>query len=118
MTHSKDSKRRFSAFRSAAEEAAAKRQTQNRDNEGGHMSSMAGRVVGTVTTVARHHELGPVALAVVKRSAPVDATLVVDCEGGAVAAGQEEIVPGEGLSVDRPAPRGPVTRGLGVHPSL
>ena len=47
MTHSKDSKRRFSAFRSAAEEAAAKRQTQNRDNEGGHMSSMAGRVVGT-----------------------------------------------------------------------
>jgi len=78
----------------------------------------AGRVVGTVTTVARHHELGPVALAVVKRSAPVDATLVVDCEGGAVAAGQEEIVPGEGVSVDRPAPRGPVARGLGVRPSL
>ncbi|MGY4645141.1 CAF17-like 4Fe-4S cluster assembly/insertion protein YgfZ [Cellulomonas sp. URHB0016] len=77
-----------------------------------------GRVVGKVTTVARHHELGPVALAVVKRSAPVDATLVVDCEGGGVAAGQEEVVPGEGVSVDRPAPRGPVARGLGVHPSL
>ena len=77
-----------------------------------------GRVVGKVTTVARHHELGPVALAVVKRSTPVDATLVVDCEGGAVAAGQEQVVPGEGVSVDRPAPRGPVARGLGVHPSL
>jgi len=78
----------------------------------------SGRVVGKVTTVARHHELGPVALAVVKRSTPVDATLVVDCEGGAVAAGQEQVVPGEGVSVDRPAPRGPVARGLGVHPSL
>jgi len=77
-----------------------------------------GRAVGKVTTVARHHELGPVALAVVKRSTPVDATLVVDCEGGAVAAGQEQVVPGEGVSVDRPAPRGPVARGLGVHPSL
>ena len=47
MTRSKDSKRRFSAFRSAAEEAATKRQTQTWYNEGGHMSSVAGRVVGT-----------------------------------------------------------------------
>lgn len=77
-----------------------------------------GRVVGHVTTVARHHELGPVALAVVKRSVPADAELVVESEAGSVAAGQEQIVPGDGVSVDRPAARGPLTRGLGQHPSL
>jgi folate-binding protein YgfZ len=81
-------------------------------------SQEPGRVVGHVTTVARHHELGPVALAVVKRSTPSDVELVVDSEGGAVAAGQEQIVPGDGVSVDRPAARGPLTRGLGQHPML
>lgn len=35
------------------------------------------RVVGVVSTAARHHELGPVALAVLKRSLPVDAELFV-----------------------------------------
>ncbi|HVL84547.1 MAG TPA: glycine cleavage T C-terminal barrel domain-containing protein [Pseudonocardia sp.] len=35
-----------------------------------------GRVVGRVGTVVQHHELGPVALALVKRSLPVDAELV------------------------------------------
>ncbi|GAA4623447.1 hypothetical protein BKA21_001579 [Cellulomonas oligotrophica] len=77
-----------------------------------------GREVGRVTSVARHHELGPVALAVVKRSVPTDAVLLVDCDGGAVSAGQEVVVPGEGVSVDRPAARGPLTRGLGGHPML
>jgi len=77
-----------------------------------------GREVGRVTSVARHHELGPVALAVVKRSLATDAELLVACEGGVVAAAQEVVVPGEGVSTDRPAPRGPVARGLGVHPSL
>ncbi|UJP40155.1 CAF17-like 4Fe-4S cluster assembly/insertion protein YgfZ [Cellulomonas palmilytica] len=77
-----------------------------------------GREVGRVTSVARHHELGPVALAVVKRSLATDVELLVACEGGVVAAGQEVVVPGEGVSTDRPAPRGPVARGLGVHPSL
>ncbi|MDQ0375671.1 CAF17-like 4Fe-4S cluster assembly/insertion protein YgfZ [Cellulomonas humilata] len=81
-------------------------------------SQEPGRVVGQVTTVARHHELGPVALAVVKRSVPADAELVVESEAGSVAAGQEQIVPGDGVSVDRPAARGPLTRGLGQHPSL
>ena len=76
------------------------------------------RVVGTVTSVARHHELGPVALAVIKRSAPTDVELVVDCEGGGVAAGQEVVVPGEGVPVTRPPQRGPLARGLGRHPSL
>ncbi|MEK8227519.1 hypothetical protein NKG05_17560 [Oerskovia sp. M15] len=55
-----------------------------------------------MTSVARHHELGPVALAVLKRSAPEDVELVVDCDGGDVAAAQEVVVPGEGVSVDRP----------------
>lgn len=34
------------------------------------------RVVGRVGTVAQHHELGPIALALVKRSVPADAQLV------------------------------------------
>ncbi|HEU4676165.1 MAG TPA: glycine cleavage T C-terminal barrel domain-containing protein [Motilibacteraceae bacterium] len=48
-----------------------------------------GRAVGTVTSSARHHELGPVALAVVKRSTPTDAALLA----GGVAAAQEVVVP-------------------------
>jgi hypothetical protein len=71
------------------------------------------RPVGRATSVARHHELGPIALVVLKRSAPAG-DLLVDCDGGAVAAGQEEIVPGDGVSADRPGPRGPVARGLGA----
>jgi len=46
------------------------------------------RTVGAVTTSARHHELGPVALALVKRSTPVDAVLLVE----GVAAAQEVVV--------------------------
>ncbi|WP_265522916.1 YgfZ/GcvT domain-containing protein [Oerskovia flava] len=72
----------------------------------------AGRSVGTVTTVARHHELGPIALAVLKRSAPGDVEVLVECDGGAVAATQEVVVPAEGVSVDRPESRGQVARGL------
>jgi folate-binding Fe-S cluster repair protein YgfZ len=49
----------------------------------------AGRVVGRVTSVARHHELGPIALAVIKRNTPPDAV----CTAAGVSAGQEEIVP-------------------------
>ena len=43
--------------------------------------------VGFLGTSARHYELGPIALAVVKRNTPVDATLTVD----GVAANQEII---------------------------
>jgi folate-binding protein YgfZ len=46
------------------------------------------RAAGFVTSVARHHELGPVALALVRRNTPVDAELVVD----GLAAAQEVIV--------------------------
>jgi folate-binding protein YgfZ len=44
--------------------------------------------VGFLGTVARHHELGPIALAIVKRNTPVDAELTVE----GVAASQEIIV--------------------------
>ena len=77
-----------------------------------------GRSVGSITSVARHHEIGPVALAVVKRSLAEDAPLVVDGEADVVAAAQETIVPGEGVTDDRPAARGPLMRGLGQHPML
>jgi folate-binding protein YgfZ len=49
-----------------------------------------GTQVGFLGTVARHHELGPIALALVKRSTPTDATLIVD----GVTAAQEVIVKG------------------------
>ena len=68
--------------------------------------------VGSVTSAARHHELGPVALAVVRRSVPVAAQLAVDDDAGPVAAAQEEIVTAEGRSPDRPPAHGPLTPGL------
>jgi folate-binding protein YgfZ len=39
---------------------------------------LEGRAVGQLTSVARHWEEGPIALAVVKRNTPVDADLVVE----------------------------------------
>jgi hypothetical protein len=55
-----------------------------------------GKAVGFVGTSARHHELGPVALAVVKRNVPVDATLTVD---GLPAAQEVLVDPEVGLHV-------------------
>lgn len=55
--------------------------------------------VGVVGSAARHHELGPIALAVVKRTVPVDAPLLA----GGVAAAQEIVVPpdaGRNVSID------------------
>lgn len=52
-----------------------------------------GAVVGRVTASARHHELGPIALAVVKRSADPASELTVDADGVLVPAAQEVIVP-------------------------
>ena len=56
-------------------------------------------VVGQVTSSGIHYELGPVALAVVRRSTPVDRDLGVLSDGIVVAAGQEVIVPPEAGSV-------------------
>ena len=47
-----------------------------------------GRKIGFITTSVRHHELGPVALALVKRNVPLDARLVADT----TAAAQEVVV--------------------------
>ena len=59
-----------------------------------------GAVVGRITSSARHFQLGPIALAVIKRSTAADATLTVriggsDDDGGrsVIAAAQEIIVP-------------------------
>ncbi|NLU67997.1 folate-binding protein YgfZ [Streptomyces sp. HNM0574] len=49
-----------------------------------------GRALGFVTTSARHHELGPIALALVKRNVPLDAALIVGED--ATAAAQEPVV--------------------------
>jgi folate-binding Fe-S cluster repair protein YgfZ len=48
-----------------------------------------GKEVGFIGTLARHYELGPIALAVIKRSVPLEATLI--CEG--VSCSQEELTP-------------------------
>jgi folate-binding protein YgfZ len=47
-----------------------------------------GRRIGQITTSARHHELGPIALAMVKRNTAPDAVLLVD----GVSAAQELVV--------------------------
>ncbi|MCZ4511973.1 folate-binding protein [Streptomyces sp. ActVer] len=47
-----------------------------------------GRKIGFVTTAVRHHELGPIALGLVKRNVPLDARLVADT----TAAAQEVVV--------------------------
>jgi tRNA-modifying protein YgfZ len=56
--------------------------------ERGAALTLADRQVGFITSVARHYEDGPVALALVKRNIPVEATLVAD----GVAAAQEVVV--------------------------
>ena len=54
------------------------------------------KTVGFVGTSARHYELGPVALAMVKRNVPLEATL----EASGIAASQEVVVdPEVGLHV-------------------
>ncbi|GLX10271.1 folate-binding protein [Microbispora sp. NBRC 16548] len=55
--------------------------------------------IGFVGSSARHHELGPIALAVVKRTVPVD----IDLLAGGVAASQEIVVPpdaGRNVKID------------------
>jgi folate-binding protein YgfZ len=82
----------------------------------------AGKVVGTLTSMARHHELGPIGLAVLKRNVPEEAELMVAGEVSGqvleVSAAQEIVVPGDGVSVDRPESHGPLTRGLRGPASL
>ncbi|WP_460943821.1 CAF17-like 4Fe-4S cluster assembly/insertion protein YgfZ [Okibacterium endophyticum] len=55
--------------------------------------------VGQVTSAALHHELGPVALAVIKRNVDPAAVLTVDEHGSVVTASQQVIVPSDAGAV-------------------
>jgi tRNA-modifying protein YgfZ len=67
-------------------------------------------VVGQVTSSAIHYELGPVALAVIKRSVDPAIDLVVRHEGVEIAAAQEVIVP-PSAGAEADIPRIPRLRG-------
>jgi len=63
-------------------------------------------VIGRITSVGIHYELGPIALAVVKRSASTDADFIVRADDTLVAAAQEVIVP-PGAGAEANVPRLP-----------
>jgi tRNA-modifying protein YgfZ len=68
-----------------------------------------GTTVGFVGSSARHYELGPIALGLIKRNVPVDAPLTA----GGVAAAQEVIVPpdaGANVQITLRRPRGDLRR--------
>ena len=69
--------------------------------EPGSAIMLDGRSVGVVGSSARHHELGPIALALVKRNVPLEATVVVtSASGEQIAANQEVLVdPEVGLHI-------------------
>ncbi|MEV5413355.1 folate-binding protein [Thermopolyspora sp. NPDC052614] len=76
--------------------AAIAREGDEGGDEGG---DKVGDEVGFVGSSARHHELGPIALGLVKRTVPVDAPLLA----GGVAAAQTVIVPpdaGRNVKID------------------
>ncbi|MCL1899235.1 MAG: folate-binding protein [Promicromonosporaceae bacterium] len=75
---------------------------------GSAVTTAEGAEVGRVTSVAQHFELGPIGLALLKRTAEPTATLLVE----GISATQQAIVSPAGVTPDRPAPRGPLTRGL------
>jgi folate-binding protein YgfZ len=69
----------------------------------------ADATVGFVGSAARHYELGPIGLALIKRTVPVDATLTA----GGLAAAQEVVVPpdaGANVKITLTRPRGLVGR--------
>jgi folate-binding protein YgfZ len=70
--------------------------SENRLPERGADLKHGDKVVGFVGSSARHHELGPIALALVKRNVPLDATLDAD---GLVAAQEVIVDPEVGLHV-------------------
>jgi tRNA-modifying protein YgfZ len=66
---------------------------------------LGGRSVGRIGTVAQHHELGPVALALVKHSVPVDATLHAGTPARAAAIDPDSVPPDTGEPPGRAALR-------------
>lgn len=65
----------------------------------------AGKAVGTITSVARHWELGNIALALVRRGVPAQAELAVDLEAGYESASQELLVDPIGKAEASPSQR-------------
>lgn len=65
----------------------------------------AGKAVGTITSVARHWELGNIALALVRRGVPAQAELAVDLEDGYESASQELLVDPAGKAEASPSQR-------------
>jgi len=82
--------------------------------EAGAEVTLGDKTVGAVTATARHFELGPIALAVIKRGVDAEETLAVASDVGPIAAAQEVIVPtdaGREANVPRLPRLGGVTRG-------
>ena len=78
--------------------------------EPGSPVTVEGRPVGRVGTVVTHHELGPIALALLKRSVPMDAPLVAgagsdDSEGTAASIDPDSVPPDSGEPPGRAALR-------------
>ena len=69
--------------------------------ERGTTITLKGRTVGVLTSVARHADFGPIALALLARTVPADASFDLD----GIAAAQEVIVPVDGKSSLSPAQR-------------
>jgi folate-binding protein YgfZ len=70
--------------------------SENRLPTPGSPVTYAGKEVGFVGSSARHHELGPIALALLKRNTPLDATVDVD---GLIASQEVVVDPEVGLHV-------------------
>jgi folate-binding protein YgfZ len=65
--------------------------------------ALGGVGVGHVTVAANHFEDGPIALALLKRSVPADATLIIETPEGSISASQQVVVPADaGRTVDVP----------------
>lgn len=69
--------------------------------ERGTTIQLKGRTVGVLTSVTRHADFGPIALGILARTVPADASFDLD----GVAAAQEIIVPVDGKSSISPAQR-------------
>ncbi len=77
--------------------AAGTQLTIARSNCDGTAENVSSSVVGVVTSIGRHYELGPIALALVKRTVPADAILEFADSNGFIAT-QEIIVSPNGRS--------------------
>lgn len=80
--------------------------------EHGDAVTVDGTAVGTITSASRHHQDGPLALAVLKRSVDPTVTLTVTHGDASISASQDVIVRPEGTSADRPDRPGPTMKGL------